>query len=42
METFSISEMQKIIVTGDKDFADIDIEKTEIMTPSMFMDKYLR
>ena len=30
-----------ILVTGDKDFADIDIEKPEIMTPAEFMDEFL-
>lgn len=38
----AIVEDIDVLVTGDKDFADIDIEKPEIMTPSMFMDKYLR
>ena len=30
-----------ILVTGDKDFADIKIEKPEILTPAGFMAKYL-
>jgi putative PIN family toxin of toxin-antitoxin system len=29
-----------ILITGDKDFADIDIEKPEILTPSEFLEKY--
>ena len=28
-------------ITGDKDFADIDIEKPEIMTPAEFMEQFL-
>ena len=29
-----------ILLTGDKDFSDIEIEKPEILTPSAFMEKY--
>ena len=29
-----------ILITGDKDFEDIDIEKPEILTPAEFLDKY--
>ena len=29
------------IVTGDKDFSDIDIEKPEIMSPAQFMERFL-
>lgn len=29
-----------ILITGDKDFDDIDIEKPVILTPSEFMEKY--
>ena len=29
-----------ILITGDKDFEDIDIEKPEILTPNEFMIKY--
>lgn len=29
-----------ILLTGDKDFFDIDIEKPEILTPSAFLEKY--
>lgn len=29
-----------ILITGDKDFADIEIEKPEILTPSRFMLKH--
>ena len=30
-----------ILVTGDKDFSDIDIEKPEIMSPAQFMERFL-
>ena len=29
-----------ILITGDKDFKDINIEKPEILTPSEFLKKY--
>lgn len=29
-----------ILITGDRDFEDIDIEKPEILTPSEFLEKY--
>ena len=29
-----------ILITGDKDFKDINIEKAEILTPSEFLKKY--
>lgn len=29
-----------ILLTGDKDFSDIDIERPEILTPSEFLEKY--
>ena len=29
-----------LFITGDKDFLDIDIEKTEILTPQQFLNKY--
>lgn len=37
----AIVEDVDILVTGDKDFADIKIEKPEILTPAGFMAKYL-
>ncbi len=37
----AIIENVDILITGDKDFADIDIEKPEIMTPAEFMEEYL-
>ena len=30
-----------ILITGDKDFSDIDIEKPEILSPTELMEKYL-
>lgn len=36
----AIVENIDILITGDKDFAEIDIEKPEILTPSGFMEKY--
>ena len=30
-----------LLVTGDKDFSDIDIEKPEIMSPAQFMERFL-
>jgi putative PIN family toxin of toxin-antitoxin system len=29
-----------ILITGDKDFMDVDIEKLEIITPAQFLEKY--
>lgn len=37
----AIKEDVDILITGDKDFHDIDIEKPEILTPIDFMLKYL-
>lgn len=37
----AIVEDIDILITGDKDFSDIDIEKPEIMTPAEFMEEYL-
>lgn len=36
----SIMSDVDILITGDKDFRDIDIEKPEILTPSEFLKKY--
>ena len=30
-----------VLITGDKDFCDIEIEKPEILTPSQFVERYL-
>ena len=37
----AIVEDVDILITGDKDFADIDIEKPEILTPNEFVSKYV-
>ena len=37
----AIIEDVDILITGDKDFADIDIEKPEIMNPTEFMERFL-
>lgn len=37
----AIIEDVDILVMGDKDFADIDVEKPEIMTPAEFMEEFL-
>ena len=36
----AIREDVDILITGDKDFADVDVEKPEIMTPAEFLDRY--
>lgn len=36
----AIIEDVDVLVTGDKDFSDIEIEKPEILTPSEFAEKY--
>ena len=36
----AIREEVDILITGDKDFADVDVEKPEIMTPAEFLDRY--
>lgn len=37
----AIIEDVDILITGDKDFSDVEIEKPEILTPSEFADKYI-
>lgn len=37
----AVIEDVDILITGDKDFADINIEKPEILTPTEFVEKYL-
>ena len=37
----AIIEDVDMLITGDKDFADIDIEKPEIMNPTEFMERFL-
>jgi predicted nucleic acid-binding protein len=29
-----------VLVTGDKDFADVELERPEILTPAEFLEKY--
>ncbi|MCP2241213.1 putative toxin-antitoxin system toxin component, PIN family [Thermoanaerobacterium thermosaccharolyticum] len=36
----AIMEDVDILITGDKDFSSIDIEKPEILTPAQFLEKY--
>lgn len=36
----AIVEGVDILITGDKDFADVEIEKPEILTPAGFLEKY--
>ena len=37
----AIIEDVDVLINGDKDFSDIDIERPEIMTPTDFIEKYL-
>ena len=37
----AIIEDVDILVTGDKDFSDIHVEKPEIMSPAQFMERFL-
>ena len=37
----AITEGVDILITGDKDFADVDVDKPEILTPTQFCEKYL-
>ena len=37
----AIIEDGDVLVTGDKDFSYIDVEKPEILSPSQFMEKFL-
>jgi predicted nucleic acid-binding protein len=36
----AITEDVDILITGDKDFSEIEIEKPEILTPIKFLEKY--
>ena len=36
----AIIENVDILITGDKDFDDIEIDRPEILTPSEFLDRY--
>jgi putative PIN family toxin of toxin-antitoxin system len=37
----AIVENVDVLITGDKDFADVSIEKPEILTPSAFIASYM-
>jgi putative PIN family toxin of toxin-antitoxin system len=37
----AIVENVDVLITGDKDFADVTVEKPEIVTPSTFIAKYM-
>lgn len=37
----AIAEDVDVLVTGDKDFAEVDVERPEILTPAGFMERYL-
>ena len=36
----AILEDVDILVTGDSDFSDVDVEKPEILTPAEFVERY--
>ena len=36
----AIVEDVDLFITGDRDFADVEIEKPEILTPSEFLERY--
>ena len=38
----AIVEDVDILITGDKDFAEVSIERPEIMTPTEFLEQYVR
>ena len=37
----AIIEDVDILITGDKDFLDVEIEKPEILTPAQFTERYI-
>lgn len=37
----AIAENVDVLITGDKDFTDVEIEKPEILTPAEYIAKYL-
>lgn len=37
----AILEDVDLLITGDKDFKAVDIEKPEILTPTEYLEKYL-
>lgn len=37
----AIREDVDVLITGDKDFADVDIERPEILTPAQFIERHI-
>ncbi len=37
----AIQEDVDILITGDKDFASVNVERPEILTPAQFMERYV-
>ncbi len=37
----AIQEDVDILITGDKDFVGVDVERPEILTPAQFMERYV-
>lgn len=37
----AIREDVDVLITGDKDFSDVDVEHPEILTPAQFLDRYV-
>lgn len=37
----AVAENADILITGDKDFGGMDLEKSEILTPAEFIERYL-
>ena len=37
----AIHEDVDVLITGDKDFSDVDVERPDILTPAQFIDRYV-
>lgn len=37
----AMQEDVDVLITGDKDFTDVDVERPEILTPAQFMEHYV-
>lgn len=37
----AIREDVDVLITGDKDFSDVNMERPEILTPAQFLDRYV-
>lgn len=37
----AIREDADVLITGDKDFSDVGVERPEILTPAQFIDRYI-